>query len=554
VNLNRKSLKIGLFISGITLKNIVKKYLFGLGEIILLNSEEKLYQEGEELDVLLLDRTLPEPLKAENIVEKAKDSFKDLPVILLTASEELNWEGKVRPDFVVPKPFTQKLLSSIVSQFGKLKREKSTVRNKILIVEDSSVTRKLLKRLLNPENKFEVLEAENGEQAKRLAFQYQDELRFISLDLYLPDTTGLELTSLFRKEELFVPIVMITSELNEEFVKEAFYRGVNLYIRKKDLNEEKVRHYLKNIITEERQKEKLPVLLIEDNPIFREVLTRHFALKGLFAVAVSSAEEALKLIKFNRFLLIMLNVVLPGMSGIEFLEKLQSLPLEDHEKLVLVYTSSHDPFILIDAFKNGATDFLQAPFGFHEFHMRIDNLLRLRKVMLKLCETQKAYYQLSITDSLTGLYNRRYFEERGELLLKEALRYGHDLSLILIDLDNFKKINDELGHHTGDEVLRQFAQKLKKLIRETDFLVRAGGDEFLIVLPREGTKEANVLLQRIRKNLPEKEFSFSAGIASLSEITSSTEKPSPYHLLEKLVQVADQRMYREKIQKKICKN
>jgi len=294
--------------------------------------------------------------------------------------------------------------------------------------------------------------------------------------------------------------------------------------------------------------------LIEDNPIFREVLTRHFALKGLFAVAVSSAEEALKLIKFNRFLLIMLNVVLPGMSGIEFLEKLQSLPLEDHEKLVLVYTSSHDPFILIDAFKNGATDFLQAPFGFHEFHMRIDNLLRLRKVMLKLCETQKAYYQLSITDSLTGLYNRRYFEERGELLLKEALRYGHDLSLILIDLDNFKKINDELGHHTGDEVLRQFAQKLKKLIRETDFLVRAGGDEFLIVLPREGTKEANVLLQRIRKNLPEKEFSFSAGIASLSEITSSTEKPSPYHLLEKLVQVADQRMYREKIQKKICKN
>ncbi len=554
MNLNRKSLKIGLFISGITLKNIVKKYLFGLGEIILLNSEEKLYQEGEELDVLLLDRTLPEPLKAENIVEKAKDSFKDLPVILLTASEELNWEGKVRPDFVVPKPFTQKLLSSIVSQFGKLKREKSTVRNKILIVEDSSVTRKLLKRLLNPENKFEVLEAENGEQAKRLAFQYQDELRFISLDLYLPDTTGLELTSLFRKEELFVPIVMITSELNEEFVKEAFYRGVNLYIRKKDLNEEKVRHYLKNIITEERQKEKLPVLLIEDNPIFREVLTRHFALKGLFAVAVSSAEEALKLIKFNRFLLIMLNVVLPGMSGIEFLEKLQSLPLEDHEKLVLVYTSSHDPFILIDAFKNGATDFLQAPFGFHEFHMRIDNLLRLRKVMLKLCETQKAYYQLSITDSLTGLYNRRYFEERGELLLKEALRYGHDLSLILIDLDNFKKINDELGHHTGDEVLRQFAQKLKKLIRETDFLVRAGGDEFLIVLPREGTKEANVLLQRIRKNLPEKEFSFSAGIASLSEITSSTEKPSPYHLLEKLVQVADQRMYREKIQKKICKN
>ncbi len=554
MNLNRKSLKIGLFISGITLKNIVKKYLFGLGEIILLNSEEKLYQEGEELDVLLLDRTLPEPLKAENIVEKAKDSFKDLPVILLTASEELNWEGKVRPDFVVPKPFTQKLLSSIVSQFGKLKREKSTVRNKILIVEDSSVTRKLLKRLLNPENKFEVLEAENGEQAKRLAFQYQDELRFISLDLYLPDTTGLELTSLFRKEELFVPIVMITSELNEEFVKEAFYRGVNLYIRKKDLNEEKVRHYLQNIITEERQKEKLPVLLIEDNPIFREVLTRHFALKGLFAVAVSSAEEALKLIKFNRFLLIMLNVVLPGMSGIEFLEKLQSLPLEDHEKLVLVYTSSHDPFILIDAFKNGATDFLQAPFGFHEFHMRIDNLLRLRKVMLKLCETQKAYYQLSITDSLTGLYNRRYFEERGELLLKEALRYGHDLSLILIDLDNFKKINDELGHHTGDEVLRQFAQKLKKLIRETDFLVRAGGDEFLIVLPREGTKEANVLLQRIRKNLPEKEFSFSAGIASLSEITSSTEKPSPYHLLEKLVQVADQRMYREKIQKKICKN
>jgi diguanylate cyclase (GGDEF)-like protein len=568
----KQILKVGCISSNEVLTKIVAAYLGSSCYVSIFKQTTDLLEEARagNLDVILIDRSLPGGLTAEDLVRNVREK-KDLdhiPLIVMTASEELRWqEPRFKPDFVLPKPFTQELLLEVIFQFARLKEEERLDRRKILIVDDSPSARKILAQTFNLDGHFEVLEAETAGEAKKLILQHEDELKFITLDLHLPDRTGLELTSELRRKGIFTPIIMITSDLKEDFLKEAFLRGVNLYILKKDISEERVRVYSKEFLqleADRKEKEQLPVLIVEDNSIFREVLIKHFALRGFPALAVASAEEALKLLRLNRFLLTIIDINLPGMNGIEFLQQIQALNIEEYEKLTLVYTASPNPFLVFDAFMAGATDFLQAPFGFHEFHIRVFNLLRLRNTLLNLVRAKESYYHLSIVDHLTGLYNRRYFWETLERSLKEARRYGHDISLILIDLDNFKQINDQYGHQVGDELLKIVAEGLRSSVRATDLVARYGGDEFVILLPRENVHRCKDLLERLRQKLkscrlekyPSIEVEFSMGVASFSEIREQSNQGETFSLpdslpeADALLRLADMRMYDDKRRKK----
>ena len=117
----------------------------------------------------------------------------------------------------------------------------------------------------------------------------------------------------------------------------------------------------------------------------------------------------------------------------------------------------------------------------------VEDVLRVDKLEL-----------MTITDSLTGLYNRRYIESRGETEVKRSLRYGHVLSLLMIDIDHFKTINDTYGHQMGDEVLKRIGQTLKSQTRESDMAARYGGEEFLLIYPETKIPSARVAAERMR--------------------------------------------------------
>ena len=124
-----------------------------------------------------------------------------------------------------------------------------------------------------------------------------------------------------------------------------------------------------------------------------------------------------------------------------------------------------------------------------------------------------ALNQQATRDGLTGLYNRRYFDETLSDHVAAANRYQRDLSLVMFDLDAFKHINDTEGHQAGDEVLRQFAGILKSTARRADIICRYGGDEFAVILPESGKEQAQVFVQRVTNTL--NAFTATAGIAAL---------------------------------------
>ncbi|MBN2563998.1 MAG: diguanylate cyclase [Phycisphaerae bacterium] len=152
--------------------------------------------------------------------------------------------------------------------------------------------------------------------------------------------------------------------------------------------------------------------------------------------------------------------------------------------------------------------------------------------------------EMAVRDSLTGLYNRRHFSELLERLFAEAARYGTDITCVMLDLDNFKRVNDSLGHHVGDRLLQLTARVIRESVRESDVPVRFGGDEFVVVLPRTSPAEARASAERMLTNfrvalteeMPE------ARIASLSIGLASREEDRPSKAME-LVTLADEALY-----------
>jgi diguanylate cyclase (GGDEF)-like protein len=161
----------------------------------------------------------------------------------------------------------------------------------------------------------------------------------------------------------------------------------------------------------------------------------------------------------------------------------------------------------------------------------------------------KETYEMAVKDHLTGLYNRQYFEDYVVNLIKKGLREDRDFSLVFIDLDNFKPINDNFGHAKGDEVLQKVAKVLKQIFRDYDIITRLGGDEFAIIVGNLLSKER---IEEIRKEFEEafKNFklSFSYGVVNLKEIDS--ESLNEDEILNLLLNLADRRMYEEKIKRK----
>lgn len=148
----------------------------------------------------------------------------------------------------------------------------------------------------------------------------------------------------------------------------------------------------------------------------------------------------------------------------------------------------------------------------------------------------------AIKDFLTGLYNRRHLEEIAPKEIARAARYGHFLSVIMIDIDGFKAINDTLGHNQGDEVLKSVSHAFEWLCRETDYIFRWGGDEFILLLPETSEDGAKEVMERLEEKLNEKDLFISYGIISLN---------SGFTTFKEMVYEADTLMYQHKNGKKL---
>ena len=161
----------------------------------------------------------------------------------------------------------------------------------------------------------------------------------------------------------------------------------------------------------------------------------------------------------------------------------------------------------------------------------------------------KQAYELAVKDPLTGLYNRHYLEDYAKKLISKALRNKNEVSLMFLDLDNFKPINDTYGHEKGDEALKEVAEIFSSKFRDSDVISRFGGDEFIFLFDSDISEERIIKLRKlIEEKFKDYGLSFSYGIAKLSEL--KTPIPDAGKALKELIQLADSRMYASKKERK----
>ncbi len=170
-------------------------------------------------------------------------------------------------------------------------------------------------------------------------------------------------------------------------------------------------------------------------------------------------------------------------------------------------------------------------------------------LLAQLYAAEEKLRRLAITDELTQVYNRRHFIELAEQTLAQAKKQGGTFSIIILDMDNFKQINDTYGHGIGDEMLRHFCEACRGFLPETALLARYGGDEFVFLLRETPVAEANQFTQAIRKILSETHLSFGEVTISLQASFGAATYPPPIADLDTLLAQADQAMYAEKRKK-----
>lgn len=214
------------------------------------------------------------------------------------------------------------------------------------------------------------------------------------------------------------------------------------------------------------------LLVIDDDDVLRSYLVRRFKLEGYEVDEARDVAEAQKLLREFTYDLILLDLMMHPQSGYELFEFVKEDPTLKWISLVVLSGRNHI-HDKVRCFYLGADDFITKPFQYEELSARVYSLLK----------RTKDFEQMAFRDPLTGVYNRRYFDHQVKVELQRIERYPSPMSLVFIDIDRFKSINDTYGHHIGDLVLQGLAHLLQNHLRATDVLARFGGEEFVIIFP-----------------------------------------------------------------------
>jgi two-component system, cell cycle response regulator len=234
------------------------------------------------------------------------------------------------------------------------------------------------------------------------------------------------------------------------------------------------------------------------------------------------------------------------MDGVTLCHDLKSNP-EFKARYIILLTGEAEQADKVLGLDLGADDYITKPFQPPELLARIRAAKRIVDLQKELMESNKRLELLSITDGLTKLYNHRHFQDELARAFEESERYGRPLSLAIVDLDFFKKVNDTYGHAVGDEVLKAVSHIFQESIRSTDLAARYGGEEFAVMMPETDLAEAMVFAEKIRglvENLPV--VTPAATIPVTVSIGVGSVPHSRIHTAKELVVAADKALYRAK--------
>jgi two-component system cell cycle response regulator len=247
------------------------------------------------------------------------------------------------------------------------------------------------------------------------------------------------------------------------------------------------------------------ILVVDDSRTQLEWVEQVLVREGFDVRTAVDGKEAIKRVRTDPPDLVLLDMVLPDMDGLEVL-RIVKARTDDQFIPVIILSVKADLDSKVAGLRIGADDFLAKPFAEAELLARCAAMLRIKKLQDELRATQRKLEEQSITDGLTGLRNRRHFDERLHEEFGRAQRYSDPVSLIMLDLDHFKRVNDRYGHQTGDVVLRETSALIRASLRDPDIAARYGGEEFSVILPKTHVQGALAVAERIWRAIGAKLF------------------------------------------------
>lgn len=440
---------------------------------------------------------------------------------------------------------------------------------RILVVDDIPTNVKLLEARLSAEY-FDVLCADNG--ARALSICQTEQVDIVLLDIMMPDMDGFEVCERLKANPAtaHIPVVMVTALDQpadrvrglkagaDDFLTKPvndlqLISRVKSLVRLKTMSDElrSRAQTAQNInagdpISESAQIEKPGrVLLIDERPSSQERIIK--ALKPVAEVfAISEPAAALFEAAENDYEMVIVNSNFENFDPLRLCSQLRSLERTRFLPLLLV-TEQGDETMIVRGLELGINDYIVRPIDPNELVARTLTQIKRKRFNTKLRENLDQTIEMAVIDALTGLNNRRYLDNHLKVLFTRAAARQRPLSVCITDIDRFKDVNDTYGHDAGDEVLREFAARLRSTVRGADLACRYGGEEFVVVMPDTPVDMAAAVAERLRSIIEGAPFTLRSGrelhiTASLGIATNALSVETP----EALMRQADMALYEAK--------
>lgn len=415
---------------------------------------------------------------------------------------------------------------------------------RVLVVDDILPNVKLLEAKLSSEY-YDVLTATSGEEA--LVRVEQDSPDLVLLDVMMPGMDGFEVCRRIKDNPLcaHIPVVMVTALTDSQDRVRGLEAGADDFLSK-PVNDTalmaRVRSLvrLKMTVDEWRVREttasqlgvadgelnvmnepveNASVLVIEDQGFEAEKIAEILKRDNDTVTLAETGAEAMGLATQKEFDVIVVSLNLKNEDGLRLCSHLRSNERTRAIPIVMIATED-DLDRVAHGLEIGAHDYIMRPVDRNEFLARARTQVRRRRFQERLRANYEVSLSMALTDSLTGLYNRRYLEAHLQKLMNKNKESKKVLAVLLLDIDHFKQVNDQNGHNVGDEVLRTFAFRLKDNLRSFDLVARMGGEEFVAILPDTSEEMAHFIAERLRRSIAENPIKCSAAGGELNISTS----------------------------------
>lgn len=443
---------------------------------------------------------------------------------------------------------------------------------RILVVDDIATNRLILKAKLSKAY-YDVLEASSGLEAIEVAFASQPDM--ILLDVMMPEVDGYDVCTILKSDPqtAHIPIVMVTAANKSAERLRGLQSGADDFLNK-PINDTELFARVRNL---------LRVKLMFDELKIREATTKELGLGDIIKDSDDAYDEPANVMlapisckQKNKWRNDIESHLQVKLSCAEGEEKCEALAMETQPDAIIVNQSianngdglrlvsrlrtkiqtrqSAIIFVVEDgsidtaakALELGASDYIHAPYDENELRVRLRSQLRRKRYSDKLRSNVADSIRMAVIDPLTGLYNRRYATQHMQKIITRSKETDLPFTVMMMDIDHFKSVNDTYGHPAGDTVLKEVARRLQENLRGVDLTARIGGEEFLVIMPDTLPHEAEIAAERLRRIIGEQPFELNAtSIYATVSIGVSIGTSDTQHI-DTLIEQADKALYQSK--------